>query len=1089
MRNRLLGRLPAAILVAIAAIPVARADTRLLDEPDIHGDRIVFTYAGDLYSADRSGGDVRRLTVMEGEESSPAFSPDGRFIAFTGTAGGNRDVYVIPSEGGQPRRLTWHPDPDIVRGWTPDGQAILFTSPRHLSYQRGGQLFTVSLASGLPVALPMPIAFDGAYAPDGRRIAYQPFPSGYSGRSGWRRYRGGTTPPIWLFDFASHEITRIPDAGVNDRHPMWLGDRVYFVSDRDDVFNLWSYEPRSGALEELTHHRDWDITAAAGSGDAIVYAAGGRLHLYDLASGEDRQLAITIHTDLPEARVRWIDGADFISEADLAPDGGRVVFTSRGEIVTVPARGKGFRNLTTRSGANDRSPLWSPDGRTIAYLSDASGEYELVLAPADGLGPERRITLAGSPAYYRLDAFTPDGKSLLYEDNHLNLYALALKSGTSRRIDRHLRRWFPRDFELAISPDSHWLAYTRVGANYLRELFLYNFATGSRIAVGDGLAGMATPAFSRDGQYLYFSASTNLGPANAWLDMSNRERPVRAGLYSVVLAASGTTPLPLDEGDPADSGKRDKDEDKAPPATLVDAEGLNDRIVALPVTERQYSRLFVGADGALYYLAEHPEGVEKAPPGSEREAVDRLWRFDPEKRKESVYADGVADAVMSADGSTLLLALAGDKWGLLATGEGVPEAPRRLNLSPLRLRIDPRAEWRQIFAEAWRIERDFFYDPGMHGTDWAAIRRKYEPLLDHVGTRADLNRILVWLVAELESGHARAFGGDIPEGPGEKVGLLGADFAIDGGHYRIARIYSGELWNPFLGAPLAVPGLDVREGDYLLEIDGRPLAAGDNIHAFLEGTLGRRVVLTLSHRKDGRNPFSIEVEPIRSDDGLRRWAWIEANRRRVAELSGGRVGYVYLPNTADAGFTYFNRLFFAQVDKQAMIIDERGNGGGQAADYIVGVLTRPYLASWTDRDGMMFTTPVGAVFGPKAMLIDQFAGSGGDFLPYAFRLRGGGPLIGKRTWGGLIGIGVAPPLIDGGHVTAPYFRFIDAEGHYSIENEGVSPDIEVEMTPKEVIAGRDPQLETAVRTVLEALAAQPSRLPASPPPYPEKVKE
>ena len=1069
----------------------AHAETRLLGMPDIHGDRIVFTYAGDLYTAHRDGGAVRRLTVEIGEESHPAFSPDGRYIAYTGTYGGNADVYVIPSAGGQPQRLSYHPGPDIVRGWSPDGTSVLFTSPRHLTYQRGGQLFTVALTGGLPQPLPMPIAYDGAWSPDGQRIAYQPFPSGYSGRSGWRRYRGGTTPPIWIFDLESHEIERIPDAGVNDRHPMWIGDRIYFVSDRDDVFNLWSYDPATGTLDQLTHHRDGDIMSAAGSGDAIIYARDGRLHLYDLAARKARTLAIDIKADLPEARPRWVDGSKFITDTALAPDGSRAVFSSRGEIVTVPARSGGIRNLTGSPGAHDRSPLWSPDGRTIAYLSDASGEYELVLAPQDGLGPRRTIPLAGAPAYYWLRAFTPDGRTLLYEDNHLHLYALDLRSGRSRLIDRHARRWFPPGFEVAVSPDGSWIAYSRVGANYLRQLFLYNLGTGSRITVGDGLAGMGTPAFSRDGRYLYFTASTNLGPANAWLDMSNQERPVRAGLYSLVLSETGETPLPLKDDEPG-TGKRAKSDDgeKAVAVTTrVDAAGLDRRIVALPVAERNYSRLLIGKDGALYYLAERPEGVEKAPPGGEREAVDTLYRFDPESRRESVFLDGVADAAISGDGSQLLLARPHETWAIVPVGETAPEAPKPLALASLKLRIDPRAEWRQIFAEAWRIERDFFYDPGMHGADWPAIRRKYEALLDDVGSRADLNRLLVMLVAELESGHARAFGGDVPEGSGAPVGLLGADYRIENGLYRIARIYSGELWNPFLGAPLAVPGLGVREGDYILEIDGRPLAATDNIHALLEGTVGRQIILTLAHRPRRDEAFSVQVEPIRSERGLRRWAWIEHNRRRVAELSDGRVGYVYLPNTAGAGFTFFNRLFFSQVDKPAMVIDERGNGGGQAADYIVDVLTRSYLASWTDRDGMMFTTPVGAVFGPKAMLIDQFAGSGGDFLPYAFRLRGGGPLVGKRTWGGLIGIGVAPPLVDGGHVTAPYFRFIDAEGRYSIENEGVSPDIEVEMTPKEVIAGRDPQLETAVRVVLDALENSPSPLPDVPPSYPQKVRE
>lgn len=1074
-------------LSGVLAAPVA-AETLLLRTPDIHGEHIVFAHAGDLFLANRDGSSPRRLTATPGEESDPVFSPDGSMVAYTGTYGDNADVYVIPAAGGQPIRLTWHPEDDTVRGWSPDGKAVLFASPRELTYERGGRLYEVALAGGLPKPLPMPIAWDGAYAPDGKMIAYQPFPSGYSGNAGWKQYRGGTTPPIWLFDMRSHEIERIPNEGVNDRHPMWVGGQVYFVSDRDGVLNLWAFDRATKQTRQLTRHRDFDIKSAAADDDAIIYELGGRLHLYDLASGASRTLAIELGADLPEARARWVEGAKFITDAGLAPDGSRAVFAARGEIVTVPAKSGSIRNLTRSSGAHDRSPLWSPEGNRIAWLSDSGGEYRLMIGPDDGLSPPRAIDLAGGPAYYNLLAWTPDGARLLYEDNHLNLYVLDIERGSSTKIDSHARRWPGGDFEASVSPDSAWVAYTKIGNNYLKSLHLFNLLQGTHITVGDGLAGIGAPAFSRDGKYLYFTASTNIGPATAWLDMSNQERPVRSGLYSVVLSAGDPTPLPFRSDEPDDKAADKGDDSAAPPPTRIDAAGLDGRIVALPVAERDYRELGIGKDGALYTLARRPEGTESDPPGSETEAVHTLWRFDPTERKETLFLEAVADMAMSADGARLLVGLPKKQWAILDSGAPQAETPKPLALGKMSLRIEPRAEWRQIFEEAWRIQRDFFYDPGLHGADWQAVHDKYSPLVDHVGSRTDLNHILVELVSELESGHSRAGGGDIEQGETVAVGLLGADYELADGRYRISRIHGGGQWNPYLGAPLAIPGLGIAAGSYILEIDGEPLVAADNIHARFEGKVGEQVILTVNDRPRVEGAHDIIVQPVKSERDLRRWTWIDDNRRKVDAISGGKVGYVYLPNTAGAGFTYFNRLFFSQVDRKAMIIDERGNGGGQAANYIVDVLTRTYLASWKDRDGMMFTTPVGAVFGPKVMLIDQFAGSGGDFLPYAFRHQGGGTLVGKRTWGGLIGIGVAPPLVDGGRVTAPYFRFIDAEGRYSIEDEGVSPDIEVEMTPKAVIAGSDPQLETAVRVVLEQLANHKPPTPAAAPPYPTKAR-
>jgi len=1067
----------------MAASFVARAETLLLRQPDIHGQRIVFAYAGDLYLAKDDGSDPRRLTTDAGIESDPHFSPDGRFVAFTGMYDDGKDVYVMPVDGGAPQRLTFHPEDDLARGWSADGSRVLFTSPRQLSYQRGGKLYTVSTQGGLPEPLSLPAGWDGAYSADGGRIAYQPFPSANSGNAGWQDYRGGRTPPIWVVDLESLALERIPNGGVNDSHPMWIGEKIYFVSDRDGTANLWAYDTTSGALEQRTTFTDWDIEAAGAGGSAIIFSRGGRLYRHDVASGSTQRLEVTLKPDLPLTRPRWVDGSKYIQDAAIGPFGNRIAFSARGEIVAFERGGK-TRNLTRSSEANDRAPIFSPDGGRVAYLSDSEGEYALYIRAYDGLTAPRRIALAGGPAYYRLHHWSPDGETILYADNHLNLYALEVDSGESRHIDRHMRRWQPEAFEVAVSPDSRWVAYTKVERNFLRRLYLYDLQEGRRIPVTDGMSSVATPVFGREGRYLYFTASTNIGPANAWLDMSNRDRPVRRGIYAAVLARGTPTPVPLRRM--GRDGEEASDDSAIAPVEVEPA-GLRDRIVGLPVTQRDYGALAIGRDGALYYLARRPDSIVDSPPNAEREAVHTLYRYDQSSLRETVYAEDVADFKASAGGGHLLLRRPADSWARIVLGAGTEAAPERLDLAKMRLRIDPSAEWRQIFNEVWRLERDFFYDPGMHGANWPAVRERYAAFLPHIGSRADLNFVLVEMLSELESGHARASGGDsgrseTSESP--ETGLLGADWEIVDGRYRLTRVFKGETWNPFVAGPLGLPGLGIEPGDYLVSIDGYALTGDDNIYARLQGTAGREVALTFSDRPDGGRRWEIITKPIKSERSLRLAAWVESNRRRVEQATDGRVGYVYLPNTAQAGFDDFNRAFFAQIDREGLILDERGNAGGQAADYIVNTLTRGYLASWKGREEALFHTPLAAHYGPKAMIIDHFAGSGGDFLPFAFRRENAGPLIGTRTWGGLIGIGVAPELIDGGSVTTPYFRFVHPDGRWAIENEGIRPDIPVEITPSAVAQGRDPQLEAAIRTVLEALETYEPPAVREPPSYP-----
>ncbi len=1092
-----------ASLAAQAAEP-----TLMLRQPAVSQNHLAFVYAGDLWLADRNGGNARRLTTHAASEFAPRFSPDGRQIAFSASYDGNTDVYVVGLDGGQPRRLTWHPSADVVSGWSPDGKRVLFASPREVLNNRSNQLYEVSVDGGYEKQVMKAVAYEGAWSADGRQLAYRPYNAAYAGPSGWRQSRGGSTPPVWIMDMqgpgAGQRWQEIPHVNATDSAPVWAGGEVVFISDRaDGAANLFAFNPATKSLRQLTRETQWDVRSVDAVGTTLVYEAGGRIKQIELAGGEARVLDVRVDSVAAQARTQWKDAGRTLTSARLSATGKRVVVSARGDVFTVPVKDGSVRNLTETAGVREKDALWSADGKRVAYISDAPGmRHELVLQPQTGLGAKERFLLPKDGYFTLLDG-SPDGQQLVLQDNHLGLYRLSLAAGPQRgqlvKIATDARRLGADGFATSFSPDSRWLAFTQSGENYFGRIVLHDMATGKNHVVTDGLAHAGNPVFSAKGDLLYFTVSINSGPSQVGLDLSTQERPRRVGLYALVLAADGKSPLAPKAGDEegkkedkkdakdakdakgdnkpdakkedGKDGKGDK-KDAAPAEPVkpikVDLDGLAERVVALPVAERNYGDLAVASDGALFYLQRPQPGTSVEPPSAERRATAELWRFDFEERKPKLLRGGVAEYSLSEDHKKLLLTLAG---GRLEVGDANDKADTKpLDLSGLRVRVDPRAEWKQIFDEAWWMEKEFFYDPALHGLNWQGVYDRYAPQLAHVQRREDLNDLLVQMIGELQVGHNRTGGGDVFQEAPVSVGLLGADFAIEQGRYRITRLYAGDRLSSSLRSPLTAPGLGVKEGDFLLAVNGHELDAKTNVYALLENTVGKQVVLAIAQDAAGKGRREITVEPVASEALLRRWAWIDGNRQKVQAKSGGKIAYVYMPDTAGQGFEHFNRMFFGQIDKQALIVDDRRNGGGQAANYVTELLSRPYLASWKDRDGLVFDTPGGAIYGPKAMLIDQDAGSGGDFMPYAFKRVGLGPLIGKRTWGGLIGISANPPLIDGAFLTVPYFRFYTPDGEWRIENEGVSPDIDVELDPAAVNRGEDTQLDAAIADVQKRLS-------------------
>ncbi|MGD2086048.1 MAG: PDZ domain-containing protein [Candidatus Aminicenantes bacterium] len=1071
-------------------------DTRMLTRPAITNNHIAFTYAGDLWVADINGKNVRRLTAHEGNETGPVFSPDGQLIAFSAHYDGNTDVYIISIEGGVPKRLTWHPGRDYVRGFTPDGSAVLFISARNVFAPAYTQLFTLPTSGGFPTPLPIPHANDAAYSPDGTRMAYTPIGEVFRQ---WKHYRGGTVSRIWLYRFDNHAVEEIPQpqGRCNDTDPMWMGNKIYFRSDRNGEFNLFSFDLQNKEIKQLTRHRDFPVLRASAGAGKIIYEQSGYLHLYDPNQGITKKLTIGAAADLYEVRPRYAKNDRFIRNTDISPSGARAVFEYRGEIITVPAKKGNPRNITNSTSVHERSPAWSPDGKFIAYFSDASGEYELHIKSQDGKGKLRTFKPDGA-GFYNAPVWSPDSKKISYTDNSRSLYWINIGSGTGKKIGSEYTygpRAFP-NIQASWSPDSRWIAYTLNNPSHIRRVYLYSIDQDKSFIITDGLSEAAEPVFDPSGKYLYFFVSTNAGPAKDWFAMSNADMWMTSSIYLAVLTKDTPSPLakesdeekpgPETEKSAVKTTKTKKDISKKGSSekektVTIDFPGLETRILCLPVPEGNYRNLQVGKEGELYYLEAGPERGFRF-----TSSAAKLHKYSLEKRKDEVLGEQILSFRLSADKKKLLYRSCEATYGIAASTGKIKPGDGKLNLDAIQVFVDPRAEWAQIFDEAWRINRDYFYDPNMHGVAWKAMKKKYAPFLPHLSCRSDLNRVIQWMCSELSVGHHAVGGGDTPRTP-EPIpgGLLGADYIIQNGRYRFKKVYGGLNWNPELRSPLTEPGVGVNAGEYLLAVNGKDLKPPENLFRYFENTAGKIVEIKVGPNPDGSGARTVPVVPIEREYALRNRDWVEGNLKKVDKATNGRVAYVYVPNTAGRGHTYFKRYFYPQTHKDAIIVDERHNAGGQVADYFIDILRRPFICNWATRYGADINTPTAAIQGPKVMLINEIAGSGGDLLPWMFRKFKLGKLIGKRTWGGLVGTLGYPVLMDGGIVTAPNIAFWTKDG-WLVENVGVPPDIQVEQWPEQVINGHDPQLEKAIEVILEELKKNPPKK-LKRPPYPIKT--
>jgi tricorn protease len=1101
------------VLVAAAIVPLlftslaapAQAElagpTRLLRYPDIRGDQVVFVYAGDLWTAAAKGGPARRLTAHPGDELYPKLSPDGKWIAFTGQYDGNNDVFVIPAGGGEPRRLTYHPSSDMVLGWSPDGR-ILFRSNRVSDLPDFDRLFLISPEGGVPEMLNLPRASLVSFAPGGRRLAFN-----YTSQEfrTWKRYRGGWKSPIAIWDLDKKTYEALPTTEAMDMFPMWHGEAVYFISDRDGVMNLYRTDLATKKVSELTRYAEYDIKWPSLGDSAIIYENGGLLHVYDLKTNEPRTIPITVASDETSARAEFKTVGRSIGGGDISPTGARAVVDARGDVFTLPAEHGSPRNLSATPGAHELSTSWSPDGRWIAYFSDRNGELELYIQPQMG-GEAIQVTSSGADTRYLYNAsWSPDSKKIAYSDKRLRLWYVDIDKkqpvlvDTAEYSSRPAASW---------SPDSLWLAYTKpLNGSGKDHIFLYSLGERRVHRVSEGFYDDMNPVFDPEGKYLYFLSARFFMPVMSALELRFGYHNM-VGIFALTLKAGEPapygpqsdeekaadekkaeekkpeTPAPAAPAAPAAKKAETKAAPEAPPVKpiQIDFEGLASRVSQVPMPPGMFRELVVRKD-KLFYLSVPMEAGELSAPGPSPEPS--LHLFDVKKREDKVIMAGVVGFAVDKEGAKLLYA-SGDMLGIVDAAPGKKAGDGRLDTGAMQILSDPKAEWPELLREAWRVERDFYWDPGLGGADWTAIGKRYEALLPWVAHRSDLNYIIGEMIAELDTSHTYVGGGDMPDRKRVGVGLLGADLVPDNGFFRIARIYPGENWSDSTRSPLTEPGLKVKEGDYLIAVEGQPVRADREPYAYFQNMADRLVTLMVNDKPGTQGAWTILVRTIASEGTLRYLNWVEANRRKVDQATGGRVAYMHVPDTSVGGLVMFDKYFTGQLGKDGLIVDERYNHGGWSPDFYTEKLGRRVLLALAPREGKDFV-PQAGYFGPKIMLVNERAGSGGDLFPYYFKKEKIGPLVGTRTWGGVIGMGGLPPMMDGSMVTAPGWAWWEPNpgGGWVVENYGVDPDVPVEQRPDLEVQGHDPQLEKAIELAKEGLKTMPP--PLQRPPYPIKA--
>lgn len=1042
--------------------------TQLLRQPTLSNDQVVFVYANDLWKTNLNGGVATRLTSDVGYEFNPHISNDGQTIAFSAEYDGNVDVYTVSINGGEPKRLTYHPSPDIVQGWTPDNR-ILFRSSREGRPTQTNKFFTIAKTGGYPVALSIPRAAYGEISSNGKYLAYTPI-TGWDPE--WRNYRGGQAMPIWIVDLNTHDLIRTPQTD-QERHldPVWYNGLVYYMSERDYTNNIWSFDPQNNTEKQVTFHKKFDVKSLDSNANGIVYEQGGYIHFLNPSTGNTTQLNITVNADLNFSRPRWENvSARNLVNPNISPNGKRAIFEYRGEIFTIPKENGTWRNLTASPGVADRSPVWSPKGDKVAWFSDKSGEYRLTIADQDGLNTES-IKLPNPTFYFQPD-WSPDGKYLAYTDTDYNIWILNIETKKVTLADTDRYAHPDRAMNPVWSPDSKWIAYSKQNESHFKSIYAYNIETKKILQLTDPIADAMSPVWDESGKYLYTLASTNYGLQSGWLDMSSYDPQVTRSLYAIVLNSKDKAPnLPKTD---EESVKKEKDSDdeskeKKEITVTIDHNGIFDRAIAMNFPPRNYV--------ALEKAPKHKVFIAESVPNKPGFVVHN---YDIDKQEATEYAKGVSHMTVSKDRKSILIHQNGS-WSIADTKS--PPKPGKGKLKTnLKIKLDPKEEYHQIFKEGWRYMRDFLYVDNVHGAPWDEVYKWYAPWVEHVRHRTDLNYIVDILSGEVAVGHSYVSGGDMPDLNRVPVGLLGCDLKIEGNHYKITKIYGGERWNPNIKTPLGLPGINVNEGDYLLSIDGVDLTKEKNPYSLLEQTAGRAINITVNSTPTHQGAKSFLVTPVSSERQLRMIDWVESNRRKVDKLSNGKLAYVYIPNTSGSGFTSFNRYYFSQQDKKGAILDERNNGGGSAADYMIDIMSRELFGYFNSKanDNRPWTTPIAGIWGPKVMIINERAGSGGDLLPYMFKMKNIGPLVGTRTWGGLVGTWDTPRFIDGGRMVAPRGGFYDINGEWAVEGVGISPDIEIIQEPKLTTQGMDPQLESAVKEALRLLETQEFELKPEP---------